>query len=395
MKKLFFLAVFTGYCITSSAFRIEYGKNVIISQPVFEDLYIAGGTITINAPVYGDLIIAGGDVMINDSIMNDILLAGGTVIFNGFAGDDIRCAGGNIRIGKNVTGDVVITGGTVIIDKGVTIGGLLASGGDITIDGNVNGPVKGVFGDMFLNGNVTGDIDCRGGRLTINGVITGKSLLSASQINIGNNAAFTKEVRYWNKKGNLEFKNSLKNCKAVYDPSLQMQDGKWYYLGSGTIFALLWYLGMALVMILIIQYLFAASMKKAADTIFNKTLRSLAYGFLFFILVPLAAIIAFITLIGLPVGLLLLAGYIILILLATSITAVVVANWINNRNNYNWNFWKMGFAAFGIFILLKLISLAPFVGLLIMLFMICIAFGGIVLNISPRRNIKASAIVNN
>lgn len=53
-------ALFLSCCFFTSAFafRIEYGKNVTINHPVYEDLYIAGGTIVINAPVYGDLIIA-------------------------------------------------------------------------------------------------------------------------------------------------------------------------------------------------------------------------------------------------------------------------------------------------------------------------------------------------
>jgi hypothetical protein len=391
MKKIFFLLLMVAGSFNAAAFRIEYGNNIIISEPVYDDLYVAGGSITINAPIYGDLIIAGGTIVINDSIMNDILLAGGNVSFNGFVGDDIRCAGGNIRISKNVTGDVVVAGGGVIIDRGVTIGGLLASGGNITVDGNVNGGIKGAFGNLFLNGNVLKDIDCRGGRITINGTIGGKSTLAASYIEIEKNAAFNGDVHYWNKKGSLDFKQSLKNGKATYDPSLNIQPKKWYYLGTVSILGLLWYLGMALLMILIVQYLFSATMKKAADTVFNASLKSLGVGFLYFIAVPVAAIVAFVTVIGVPVGLLLLFGYIILILLATVITSAVAANWFNNRFNKNWNFWKITFVAFGIFILLKLISFLPFVGWLIMIVVACMAFGSILLKVNWNRNRKLSA----
>lgn len=376
---------------TAAALRIEYGKNIIINQPVYEDLYIAGGNITINAPIHGDLIIAGGTIIINDTITNDILLAGGNVMFNGFVGDDIRCAGGNIHISKNVAGDVVIAGGSVIIDKGITIGGLLASGGDITIDGNVDGEVKGAFGDLFLNGNIAKDIDCRGGRITVNGTIGGKSVLAARNIIIGNNAAFNNDVRYWNKQGSLDFKQSLKNGEGIYDSSLRIRSGKWHYLGAATILGLLWYLGMALLMILIIQYLFSASMKKAADTAFNNTLKSLGFGFLYFIAVPVAAVVAFVTLIGMPVGLLLVFCYITLILLATVITSVVAANWFNNRFEKKWNFWQVAFTAFGIFILIKLVSFTPFVGWLVMILLVCTAFGSILINVNWKSKHKLIA----
>lgn len=317
--------------------------------------------------------------------MNDILLAGGNVTFNGFAGDDIRCAGGNMHISKNVAGDLVIAGGEVTIDKGVTIGGLITGGGDITVDGNVSGEVRGAAGNLFLNGNIGKDIDCRGGKITVNGTVGGKSVLAARNIIIGNNAVFNNDVRYWNKQGSLDFKQSLKTGKATYDPSLRIQTGQWYYLGAATVLGLLWYLGMALLMILIVQYLFSATMKKAADTVFNETLKSFGFGFLFFIAVPVAALIAFVTVIGVPVGVLLTFSYVALILLATVITSVVAANWFNNRNNYKWSYWRMVFAAFGIFILLKLISLTPFAGWIIIILSVCIAFGSILLSINWKR----------
>jgi hypothetical protein len=384
MKKILFLIVMVGNFGYASAFRIEYGKNVIINHPVYEDLYIAGGSITINAPIHGDLIIAGGTIIINDTITDDILMAGGKVILNGFVGDDIRCAGGNIRISKNVAGDVVVAGGAVIIDKGITIGGLLASGGDVTVDGNVNGAIKGAFGNLFLNGMVANDVDCRGGRITVNGKIAGKSVFAARYIIIGNNAVFNNDVYYWNKKGNLDFKQSIYNGKAIYDPSLRISTGEWYYLGAATILSLLWYLGMVLLLILIIQYLFSSTMKRAAETVFNNSLKSFGTGFLFFIIVPVAAAVAFITIIGVPIGFFLVINYIILILLATIITSVIAANWVNNRFNRNWKYWHIVFASFGMFILLKLLSSTPFAGWLIMILLVCISFGSVLLNIKWR-----------
>ncbi|MGZ8557482.1 MAG: hypothetical protein ACXWWC_04085 [Chitinophagaceae bacterium] len=395
MKKILLLIVMAGSFITASALRIEYGNNVIINQPVHDDLYLAGGTITINAPVYGDLIVAGGTIIINDTITNDILLAGGNVTFNGFAGDDIRCAGGKIYISKNVTGDLVVTGGNVIIEKGVSVGGLLASGGKITVDGDVNGEIKIASGDLTLNGNISKDIDCRGGKITVNGNISGKSVLAARKIVVGNNAVFNNDVRYWNKQGSLDFKQSLKNGKAIYDPSLRIQTGEWYYLGAATVLGLLWWLGMALLMILIIQYLFSSTMKKTADTVFNHTLKSLGFGFLFFIAVPVAAVVSFITVVGLPIGMLLIFIYVTLILLATVITSVVTANWFNNRNNYKWGNGRLVFAAFGIFVLLKLISLTPFAGWLVMILLVCMAFGGILLTVNWKINKTATIPTSN
>lgn len=389
-----FLALVISF-VNACAFRIEYGRNVLIHDPVFENLYIAGGSVTINAPVHGDLIIIGGNIIINDTITNDIIVAGGTVDINGFVAGDIRCAGGNVHISRSVSGDVVIAGGSVNVDNGISIGNLLASGGDITIDGDVVGEIRGAFGSLDLNGFVGKNIDCRGGRLTINGIINGSSVLAAREIIIGHKAQFHSPVRYWNKSGKLNFQQAIKNVNATYDPSLKVSTGEWYYLGAETMLLLLWYLGMAFLMVVLVEYLFAATMKKAADTVYNKTLSSLGFGILFFIAFPIAAVVALVTIVGIPLGLLMIFIYITLALLATVITSVVVANWYNNRYEKSWNFWRIAFAAFGVFIIFKLVFLLPFVGWLVMSLAACISFGGILLNIKWKHTRNEAAVNQN
>ena len=393
MKKTLMLLCLTIIATTTFAYRIKYGNNIIISQPVYEDLYIAGGTITINAPIHGDLICAGGTIIINDTVTNDILVAGGKITFNGFVGDDIRCAGGELVVQKNITGDLVIAGGKVTVNKNVVIGdGLLLTGGDISFNGTVKNNVKAAAGNVVFTGIAEKDIDIHAGKLEMDGVVNGTSIIAAGEIIIGNNASFNNNVRYWNKSGSLNFKSSVKSGNAVYDSTLKMQTGRWYYFGGITVLAMLWYVGMALLMIGIIQYLFRNVMQKAGDTVFNKTLKSLGFGLLFFIAVPIASVIAFVTVIGVPIGLFLLFNFIVIAMLASVVSAVVAANWLNNRNNYNWSYWKLVFAALGIFIVFKMISLIPFFGGLIILLILSISFGAILLNIKWKR--KEPSVAN-
>lgn len=386
MKRLIIIGLLLNIMCSAQATRIEWGKNPVIDKPVYEDLYISGGDILINAPVYGDLIIAGGTITINDTVYNDIIVAGGTVSFNGYVGDDIRCAGGKLNILKNVAGDVVATGGKIVINKDATIGNLISAGGEITIDGNVAGMVKTASGKLLLNGNVMKDIDCRGGIITINGTIQGKSVIAASdKIIIGDAAAFGNGVRYWVRGNNVDFKQSVKGGQAVYDSSLRMNYNRWYYLGFASVLGLVWYVGMAFLMIMIVQYLFSATMKKAGQTAYDRALKSLGYGLLFWIGVPIAAVVACITIIGVPVGIILLFSYVLLALLGTVITSVVAANWLNNRSNTNWHYWRMVFGALGIFIIFKILSITPFLGWFILGVLVSIAFGSILQNINWRR----------
>jgi hypothetical protein len=393
MKQFIFIFLLLITMLQTYALRVEFGNDIIIDRPVYEDLYISGGGVTINAPVYGDLIIAGGTVTVNDSVSNDILVIGGTVRINGYTGDDIRCAGGEIHILESIGGDLVVAGGKIEIGKSATVNGSqFISGGDVVIDGIIKGKMNTIGGNITFNGVAENAIDCRGGNLTMNGRVMGPAVLTGNKLVLGNRAVFNQDVRYWNGAGRTNFQPQLKKGTATFDLTLQPQTGHWYFLGLTTFFMVIWYTGTVLLMILILQYLFRNILKRSGDTLFSHALKSLGYGVLFFVGVPVLAVIAFLSLIGLPLGFILLFFYFMALLLTTVITSLVAANWLNNRYNYNWSFRKIIFAAFGIFIIFKLISLTPFLGGLIMIILACTAFGAILLNVNFHRRKAAPAM---
>jgi cytoskeletal protein CcmA (bactofilin family) len=387
MKKLLISFLALACPVAGWAIEIKAGDNVTITKPVRDDLYVAGGTVVINSPIYGDLIVTGGTVTLNDTVTFDVIAAGGKIIINGYVADDIRMAGGELQLSGNVGGDVVVAGGTISVDKSVIINGsMLVGGGEVTMDGTVEGELRAGVGQLVLNGVVKKDADCRGGELKINGHILGKSTLAAQEIEIGDEAEFHNDVNYWNKNESLDFKKSIKNGTAKYDATLELETGQWQYLGFVSILLLLWYLGAALLTIFILQYLFSATFKKAASTALNDTLKSLGTGFLFIVTVPVAIVVSFVTIVGVPIGLILLAGYLILFMLASSITSVVVANWINNvYYSGKWGHTKLLLIAFLVFIIMKLFSLTPFIGFPITALMVCIAWGAIILNVNWKR----------
>jgi hypothetical protein len=385
------IASLLGLASYTSVAQPQFGNTITIDAPVYHDLYLAGATVIINATVHGDLVVAGGTITINDTVTNDIILTGGTVTFNGYVGDDIRCAGGKLTLMQPVAGDVVAAGGTIVIKKGVSVGNVMAGGTDITIDGTVTGTLRCASGNLVFNGQAMKEVDCRGGHITINGWIRGESVLAASEeLLIGNTAGFSGHVRYWAPGRQVDFKQSLRGAEATYDPTLRLNGNRWYLLGFSSVIGLLWYAGMVLIFIMVIQYLFAHTMKKAGETAYSRALRSFGYGILFWLGIPVAAAIVFVTVIGLPVALLLLFLYIILALLATIISAVVAANWLNNRSNTNWHYWRLVFTAFGIFIVLKVLTFTPFLGWVLAAILVCISFGAIVLNINWLKRKRAA-----
>jgi len=381
MKNLFRITFSAILIISITSFQtknFQSGESILTQTPIADNFYAMGGTVTINAPVLGDLVVAGGTLFINDTIHHDILAAGGTLHLNGVVGEDLRCVGGQIHINKDVMGDVIVAGGQVTIgENSIVHGRLLASGGTVKIEGNVMGPVSIAAGEFVHNGTLNDELNAKCGEITINGSVAGISTLVADDIKIGNKASFLGDIRYWDKEGDLDFGNSLEGVNATFDPNLAIDGEDWKILGFSTLFGIFWYLGAVLVMMLLLGYFFRNIFKKAASTGMDDPGKSIGFGFLFVFGIPVLVMIAFLSLIGIPAGLILLGFYLAVVFFAATISSLLIANWIQWKNEYQWPFWKLILVSFGIFICLKLISLIPFLGWLAMLAVALICFGAI------------------
>jgi hypothetical protein len=390
-KSIIPFAMLLLLALNSYATDAKAGDKVTIQKAVNEDLYITAGTVTINAPIYGDLVVAGGTVTINDSVAFDLIVTGGEIFINGYVGDDIRSAGGRIHISGGVGGDVVVGGGNIIIEKQALINGsLIAGGGDITLDGTVIGDTKVGFGKLTFNGVVRKDFLGRGQELNMNGQVFGLTKFGAGNIEIGEDAEFHGDVKYWSKSGSVDFKESIKEGGASIDPSLKIETGRWEYLGFVSFLALLAYLGAAFVMIFLLQYLCGFIFSKAAHTALAESFKSLGVGVLFVVAMPVAIVLCFVTLIGIPLGIIFLFSYITLFMLATVVTSLVISHWINNvYYEGKWKYRKLSLMAFLIFVGLKLFSLTPFIGFAVTALMVCMAWGAILLNVQWKKNREA------
>jgi hypothetical protein len=384
--KVIIMMIFGSNIMVQSQPRILSGESITIHEMLNHDVYIAGGTVLIDAPIHGDLIVAGGTVTVNDSVKQDILMAGGTLILNGYTGDDIRCAGGNIKLSNTTAGDLIITGGILLLEKtGQVRGDLISSGGEVTVDGQVDGKIRDASGTFTLNGKAQ-DLESHAGKIIINGTVRGTATLAARTIEAGPQARFEKDVRYWNSSGTLDNKSTA-GGKITFDPTLEVQGARWQYLGFATLIMVIWYLGTALVMIAVIQYLFGDTFRKAAETIKMASMKSLGLGFLFLIGVPILIALICVTVVGIPLGILMLIGYATVLALATALVAIAITHWIHNTYYYAapWSTSRIVFSAFGIFIILKLVSLTPFIGPLLMLLLGCMTFGGVLQHISRKK----------
>ncbi len=384
MKTITLIFLFTtGWLVQPgpSSMDMRFDRDIRITSPINGDVYLAGRTIIIDAPIRGDLVAAGGSIIINDSVTADALLAGGEITINGYVGDDIRAAGGTLEISNDVSGDVLMSGGEIILKKNATLSGnLSATGSRIDISGDVMGNITAAGELVKLGGSVDGLLEARAKEMEISGTVNGFAVISANTINIRPKAIFNKDVRYWNDDGSIDI--SKDNINVAYDPSIKVEQRRWELLGFSSVLMVLWYLGTALVVIWVIEYLFSKTLLNAAGVALEKTIGSIGYGIVFFVGVPAFCLGLGLTVLALPIAVILTIAYVVVVVLATVITAVVISNWINKVYYHSsWRVSKVALVAFGIFIALKFVALTPIVGPALMIIMACMAMGAITLSV--------------
>lgn len=380
------LSVLVIAALISIPMQKRFGEVVIIDTPVEGDLYVAAGTVTVNAPVAGDLVVAGGTVIVNDSVKMDALVTGGNVILNGYVGDDVRCGSGSLTISGTVAGDVLEASGELTLQKeGLVEGNVVAWGGKMNVDGTIKGDLQVAAGELHLDGTVSGMLDARAEKIFVAGRIIGQSSIAAPSIVVDPSARFEGAIHFWNSSGNLEMPDIAHQGDIIFDPDLKIETPRWELLGFASVLVMWWYLGTALVMIWVIEYLFARTFRSAAAIVLEQSMKSIGYGLTFIVGVPVICAVLAVTVLGLPIAVIAMLTYVILAVLATAITAIVVSNWLN-RVYYKseWSLVRIVFVAFAVFVFLKLFTLTPVVGPLLMIIMSCMAFGALLISVKNR-----------
>lgn len=377
MKNLAMLLL--GLCSILSFGQSEKSKEIVIDKVQTDDTYRAGETIKVNAVVQGDLVIAGGNLIVKDSIHGDLTGAGGELSIEGPIGDDVRVAGGKITIDSDIGDDVIVFGGEVII----------------TENARINGKLICFAGDVTVNGEVIEALDIRGGNVSVNGTIRGASKLMGEDISIGSNAKFYKDVEYWNSDEALDFKNSLVNAKAEYNEDLAEEKSQLSLTTFGTASITLWayYILSAFLVILVLHALFRNAFISAVEGLENNLLKSFGFGLIYLFGIPLLILIAFLILIGIPLGLFATVVFLFSLLFGHLVAALLVAYYLKNRKEKNWGFWRVTFLAVFIAVILRLLTIIPFAGILISVVILAISYGALTLKVIRAKKTTCKKLV--
>ncbi len=354
-------------CSLTSFGQVKNEGKIIIDATQQDDTYRAGETITVNAVIQGDLVIAGGKLIVNDSINGDLTAAGGELFLNSYIADDARIAVGRATIDAEIGDDLFVFGGEVIL----------------TDNAKIHGNLHCFAGSIEINGEVLGKLDIKGEDVLINGTFRETSRITGEDITIGSNAKFYKDVEYWHSDGEIDFKNSLVNTKALFNEDLSEENSQLSLTSFGTNSMKLWvyYILSAFLVILVLHALFRNAFSSAVEGIENNWLKSFGFGLIYLIGIPVLIILALLMIIGIPLGLFATVIFIFSLLFGHLIAALLIVYYFKHKKEKDWGFWGITFLALLCAIVLRLFTIIPFAGIALSVIILSITYGALTLKV--------------
>lgn len=324
---------------------------------ISEDLYVGAGAATIGGNVLGDLVIGGGATTLTGNVSQDVYAVGGSIQILGDVSDDVRGAGGQVVIGGTIGGDLVFAGGFIHILPTATING------DVIVAG----------GAIVLEGSVLGDFTIRGGDVSIRGEVHGDSDIRVSEsLKVHDGAVLAGNLDYTSKE-EAEISDGATIIGAVTFSEKVSPLGKIFAVNKYILISIKGLLILAAALFLALFFK-RASLSVVEEGISN-TGRSFLRGLIVLIVMPITAVLLFVSIIGFIPGILVLLSYFVMLILAQVFAGItlgaLLSKLFKKEVSTGWNFVVLGV------VILSLLSLIPVVGWVAVLFLFLISLGGI------------------
>lgn len=368
MKKVLLLAFctiflfFAPYASAASQRVIDEKVSTLNSGDIINGNYYAAAEIVeIFGTVNGDVYAAGGQVLVNGTINGDLIVAGGTVNISGTITDDVRAAGGQITINAEIGKNLSVAGGNVDLSNNTNIGGALQiAGGNLTIASSVTQEILAAGGNLTFQGSAN-SLEAKVGnlRLAPGAVVSGNlDYWSTEEASISTESSVSGKTTRHELPSQLKHPSSSKNFNKI--------------LGGFNLFSKLVSITTTLILGFFLLKFFPHCTAQAISTLRSKPWISLGLGLAAAIIVPVCAILLFITVLALPFGVFTLALFIFYLYLTRIYAILTLGQLLTNKVSQNTSPYL--YLALGIIIYYVLTSV-PFLGALLKLTIVFFGFG--------------------
>jgi hypothetical protein len=290
--------------------------------------WVMGGKARVGAPVSGDLTAMGGMVDVSAAVAGHVRAAGGFVRVDAPVDGSVWAAGGRVEVLAPVRGDVRAAAGDLVLAPAAAVDGdVSVAGGTVRLEGPVGGRVRVAGGTVFIHGVVRGDV-----------------VIDAGSVQLGPEARIGGALRYTSRTplqrhvharidGPVERREWVgeraRNSGWMGWPHPAMDHG----MGPRLWRAGGWLWSAVLLMLTGLVASLAPGLSRAsAAALGERPLASVFVGLAVLLGMPIVAMLLFVTIVGIPVGLLLLSMMPLLLLIgyvfaAVALGGLVLARW--------------------------------------------------------------------
>lgn len=283
-------------------------------QKVEGDYIKANNHITNRGTVTGDFIVAGNEISHEGAVEGDLIAAAAELALIGSVRGDIRVLAGEVLIEGEVDRNATLMGDRIIQYKDSTISGSIhAISRELEIRGAVGGDIRGANENTIISGTVKGNVFVH----TNNIYVAPGALIEGNLVYV---SEAKQSINPQQVKGMIEHRLP-KGAGRDFADQLQ-STVKTTAVVSRVVFLVSYLLaGILLIM------LFKKPYDRASLIINERPWHSIGLGVSAVICIPVAAVILFVTIIGIPFGLAALALYGILLYIAK----IPVGIWLGSK----------------------------------------------------------------
>lgn len=328
------------------------------SNVISKTLYLANSSVTIDYPVEGNVFVMAQDLTISGNISGNVF-----------------ALAQNLKI--ETTGSINST--------------LFVCAENVTIDGTVS-DVFSISSNLTINNNarITQDITAGGSTLKLGGTIGRNANFGFDEIYVSDSAVILGDLSYSSRAAAIseDIVSGTTSFKPIEEVKIEPKDIIREKLNN-----LYTLLVVSLVIVLIVVYAMPKFADKEQKIVENKLAATFGYGALALILIPVACLILFCTILGILPSIVLLLVYLFIIMqVATALVAIAMAKIICQKINKNTNVFNLLFSML-LVLAIWVLELIPVLGSIVSLLTAMLGLGIIVYaifhsTIEPKKDSK-------
>ena len=333
------LLLATTPAATATEFRQGDSVSVAKSETIVGDVFLTGNHLRVDGTVDGDVFAFGQQVDISGHVTGDVIPFAQAVRISGQVDGNVRAFVNTFTISGGVGRNVLTFNQVFNLENTGSIGhSLTMFGQTVTLDGKIGRDLLGFFQQATLSGTIGGNLRGEGDSLNISSgaVINGKASFEGEKpASVSPEAKLASPLQFIKHKAHTNRERGVR-----------------YYT-----WRLIWTAGFVLLGLV----LYGLFPRFAVDTVEAGEHYGAAFGLGVLVTfgLPIAAVIACITVVGLLLGISTLFLYIFVLICTGIVVGTIVGQWLLGRTS---EFWPLaGRMALGV-LLVRLVTSIPFIG---------------------------------